>query len=692
MTKITIERLADLGNYGQSIKNFSETYQGAINQTYRTFTEKVSGDHAVALNAFFAKLNSLQATVFTQVPTELLAYGQAVVNYESDISSIGFVNRAWSTGTGARNVEAKLTGEQTDDIFDVAKSLQKALSYAESVSGRNFGNPLHPATKAGESLRDSGKERRGIDRQMQWAYDTFIPAIEGATANLTSLQSAVANAQAVLSIPAVTVIKAIKDGVLTGDEMYYLDAVKTKEDGKAIAAILSPKPGDVMALDPTTITEGTYDVMTDEVTDWIANQDVTRLEHFVGAMNDNHVSTNETFATNFSNAAGRRGYLLEAEMFLHYDSDPEKNLNSPEMLEKQKQLTRLNDFIGLMEASTALGVGIRQETIPTDDQGSFNATRTQTGLTDLTFDGDGIGFTAHQFVSKAKRTNVLGAVEVDQGLGTTHKSVKYTSKLQTSYEGASLAINDAKVTELINERKKAIKEYSKEVVKAISEGILTTFAPQAATAINLVASVSGDGTDFVKNSTDILNQGSQYVPEMPKGKYVTASSDTLVSIAKTTLAYQQKLQGIDRELMRTGKDSINVYLNKGLWYLEDSGANVSHYSSSVYHDFNASLRLREMDQYGVSRYISQTVPQSDITKAGGVQEYIEQELRDDNIPQVVIDYLSGSSKSNLSLTDFSSEELPKLRQALDKLGARNSTSETGSEQFLNYLNRFEYTS
>lgn len=109
MTEVKINNISELESYGKNIKDFSDKYEVETNALYRNFTDKAGSDSkGEAIKAYFEKLNNIQSQVFSELPSAIKKYGEVVTTYVSEIRATEFVDKCYSSDTGANDLSSLL--------------------------------------------------------------------------------------------------------------------------------------------------------------------------------------------------------------------------------------------------------------------------------------------------------------------------------------------------------------------------------------------------------------------------------------------------------------------------------------------------------------------------------------------------------------------------------------------------------
>lgn len=138
---------------------------------------------------------------------------------------------------------------------------------------------------------------------------------------------------------------------------------------------------------------------------------------------------------------------------------------------------------------------------------------------------------------------------------------------------------------------------------------------------------------------------------------------------------QEKLSEIDVKEDKAKFDRIQDYTNQGAWYLKKGS--VKDKDSSIYTDFNADLRKRELNENGLKGYIKS----SKINMKGlSVENYIDQKIdemnanldKKDQISDKVKKYAKG--EGGLTLEEMSAKDLEQLDSVASGIQSNGSSN------------------
>lgn len=237
-TTIKVIDASIMNDYGSSVSDFATSIESAAADTSRSFTTRVEGNYAEAINAFFTKLNTLQTQVFEVAPSVLKTYGTAISSFVEAIHGEGFTKIAY-TSEVINTMASELKGKQLEEISAVKAGIKTILEEIVAELGKGESNIKGFSGTAKIYMEDDAKNREETHKAIVNAHDSMTKVVGPAVDNVATIKEIVDNARVMVSISPQEIISSIKHGALTKDTMYYLDAVHTDEDVKAIKLLMS---------------------------------------------------------------------------------------------------------------------------------------------------------------------------------------------------------------------------------------------------------------------------------------------------------------------------------------------------------------------------------------------------------------------------------------------------------------------
>lgn len=239
MALIKISSISGLDNYSSNIKLFVDEYKASISNAISKFDSNVEGSKGQAIQAFLDKLNTLQEEVYFTFPSEVAAFYGTVYKYMSDVKDEGFSEVAWSSDEGEAAIESLLSGNQKTSISDVDSEVRAVLNKAAEAMESYPIDTGSIYTDAETGLTQAISNRQSTYDSLSTAHSWFISQLQELIPTFTNLKEVLIQAKFILTVPPEKVLDYIERGKLTADNMYYLDAIKTKDDYLMLDAILT---------------------------------------------------------------------------------------------------------------------------------------------------------------------------------------------------------------------------------------------------------------------------------------------------------------------------------------------------------------------------------------------------------------------------------------------------------------------
>lgn len=701
MVNIKIKSRWDLGSYGTNIKNFSDAYTVETNSLYRNFTDKAGSDSkGEAVNAYFKKLNVLQDQVFAQLPSAIKDYGNVVITYAETIEDAGFQDECFSSDSGASSLEELLKGEQVKQISDVSEALNQAFKQASEAMGTSAEDTSKICETATSDLTDAGAKRVKKDKEVQDAYSTFTSKLTTATTNISNFQNVLNNALYLAEIPSSTIFRAIANGNLTAEQMYYLDVPRTKEDAQALKAIISDKPGDVLKVDPNKISEQMYAVIASEQNDWTMTNNNKMWQHFVNALGEYSVERNGIFTNGILKAEDALAQILMSQMYQLYENKPTPDLEEYEELMKQYQmmydsyqseLNAINSNTGLMYSLQVLEIGTSKDYKVIQSSQSMEyyfykkvaSVELKNGQFEIKTDKGKYTYNYKPVsIKDAEKLQNLKLTDQDYNWNE-HK--EYTATTEFSDFGMQASKYSERLKKLQEERQEAHDKFSESILSAIAEtGI--SFIPFGSTALSVVKTLGAvsdgfKGNEFQSNGTSAIKSArddyksfykkttGQDIPDTKFDKYWDHWSKLSSGISdgvKALNTYNSAISRIDNETSEAKDDMMQKILDHGGWDLSENGkSTIANGRVGQYYDFNAILRVEELNKSGLKGYINNATNLTENDLDAAINKTFTEE-EDKQTYSAVIAYVRG--EGDLKLEDMKADQLEKFTNIVKNIG------------------------
>lgn len=692
--RIKIHDLPGLLQYGTALNSYGDNVEAAAKDTERIFKDKSDGAESTAVLAFFERLNFLQQQVFYSAPSIIKLYGSNVTTFSNDVTGVGFNKKAWTWGDGKDSVKTILTGKQVDTIKTRFQAIQPLLDQATEKADFPEVNleKRHLAT-ATENLSTMASNRESTHTSVENAHTTFNTSLSTRISELEALNTIIERAKAVTAISPTVIFAAIKDQLLTEETMFYIDNIANETDARAVEAVLGGHPEILMQLDQNAISEGTYPSLASVMSVWYRRaadgnkEAIEIMNHYMDSFNGVDSTRVGDFVQKMMIGGIEASSMLEGKMTSLFDAG--YALNSPELVEYQKQLDYFNLFNGLMKSVQYLEVGISVETV------KISENPYTTYYKDINYDKNikikfenGIAvltLTTYSYQSGVAQSDAQKHQMFEYIKKTPKKDLqigfeKTTETWRSSTESNTFGVRGLEYSEKMEayeeERKEAKKKFLKDMATAFADAAATAIAPEAYFANKVLqAALTVDASKAVNNSFKLYKKldGSDPKVRIEKIKMggVGLVSDGLSSYFEN----QKKLSEIDVKEDKAKFDRIQDYTNQGAWYLKKGS--VKDKDSSIYTDFNADLRKRELNENGLKGYIKS----SKINMKGlSVENYIDQKIDDmnanldkkDQISDKVKKYAKG--EGGLTLEEMSAKDLEQLDSVASGIQSNGSSN------------------
>ncbi|WP_296125226.1 hypothetical protein [uncultured Streptococcus sp.] len=699
MTDVRINSRSELESYGRSIKNFSDSYTAETNSLYRQFTDKAGNDSkGQAINAYFAKLNNLQNQVFAQLPLSIKSYGDVVTTYADAISGAGFGEECFSSDSGAESLSSVLKGEQTECIFNTSSELDAAFKQAADAMETAAEETQSVFSEASSGLSDAASKRIRKDQEVQSAFSSFTSSLETAVSDISGFQNVLNNASYLSEVSSAIIFQAIANGNLTAEEMYYLDVPQSKEDAQALEAIISEEPGNVLKVDPEKISDVMYVVIADEMNDWTATENNKMWGHFSNALGDNTVERNGIFTNGVLIGEDALAQVKMAQMYnlfnhkpiLPDNATPEQVAEYQELINQyqnmynmyQSELNYINRTSGLMHSIQKLEIGKSEDSYTNPTNPNFVTYYYYQKKADIDL-SNGV-FDIHTS-KRAYGGNKVGEGESPK-YGEWYENKTYSSKNESTDFGMSAAEYSDRIKRLEKEREEAQYEFQQKLTSAGVETMISfvPFGSSAVSAIKAIAAVDQfNFSDMMKNGTKSADDfkttyekatGEKLLDSKVDGywghwkKLSNGASDSL----KAYSAYQSDINKIEAEEKDETLKFKQKLVDHGGWRVADnSDETVFSGRNGYYYDFNAFLRMHELDTDGLSGYANSQEGSSNVNLETAINKVFPN-VKDRENYSDVIKYIKGED-TELTLADMNTEQMSKFNSVMDNLG-ENSVS------------------
>lgn len=618
---IQVKNISGLDSYGTSIHTFGGRFEEAASDTVREFNTSLEGEKAEAINAFFEKLNTIQTTVFKDAPKDVMTYGQQVFTFTGELKGLGFSSLAFTDDESITSLTKSLEVQQRDEINGVKSKVIQTLQQAVDVMGEGDATISNFDSTVDSLILEEVKARKETHEGIKTAHETLEKAVSNSADRFEALTAMTQNAKAITSIPALNILDAIQRGDLRQDNVNYLDAAYTSDDVEIIKVLISESRYKTKQDFFEKLARAKVDDASLPTTMLVANRlekaaekgEVDGLGSFFEVLSNRDVKEVKVYTAKLSSSIdtivdglNAKGQSLRKPMPKDYNSEEYQEWlkGEEEAKERLKSLKessvrygRLNNILTYMntekfgtDTRTVKGVSLGNGEIGdykvsikrNIKAGSFTSSKTDGEYTftiqDLGIDRKDGSETIS--VSSYKEQDQLGKLDKMEKLRAQKDRLWMESAYNTTKNIVSMnpvagfIWNMAEAAATTKEEKNILDDVAKNGTKALSE------------------------TDFKKYKN--LKKASSHV-------------------ASGFFEHFEKAQKIQEELEKTDKALLSQEMDVGGTAIKE-GNRYKHISGQSRYDFEANLRMADLQQNGMKGYYFRRILEK---KGNNVEESVE---------------------------------------------------------------------
>lgn len=600
---IQVKNIAGLDSYGTSIHSFGGRFEEAASDTVREFNTSLEGEKAEAINAFFEKLNKIQTTVFKDAPKAVMTYGQQVFTFTGELKGLGFSSLAFTDDESMTTLTNSLEAQQRDVIAIVKSKVIKVVQQAVDVMGEGDATISNFDSTADSLILEEVKSRKETHKGIKTAHEKLETDITKSAETFESLAILTQNAKAITSIPALNILDAIQRGDLRQDNVNYLDAAYTSDDVEIIKVLISESRYKTKKDYFEKLARAKVDDASLPTTMLVANRlekaaekgEVDGLGAFFEVLSNRDVKEVQVYTAKLSSSIdtivdglNAKGQSLRKPMPKDYNSKEyeewlKEEEEAKERLKALKETSvrygRLNNILTYMNTEkfgkvTITVKGVAQENGKTGDYTVSTKRNIKAG----------------SFTSSKKNGEYTFTI---QDLGIDRKDGSETISVSSYKEQDQLKKLD-KMEELRKQKDRLWLESAYNTTKNI-----VSMNPAAGFFWNMVEAAAA--TKEEKNIFDaIAKNGTKALSETDFKKYKNIKKASS-HVAGGFLEHFEKAQKIQSELEKTDNDLLNQEMDTGATAIKE-GNSYKHISGQSRYDFEANLRMADLQQNGLRGY------------------------------------------------------------------------------------------
>lgn len=600
---IQVKNISGLDSYGTSIHTFGGRFDEAASDTVREFNTSLEGEKAEAINAFFEKLNTIQTTVFKDAPKAIMTYGQQVFTFTGELKGLGFSSLAFTDDESITTLTNSLESQQRDEITGVKSKVIKVVQQAVDVMGEGDATISNFDSTADSLILEEVKSRKETHKGIKTAHEKLETDITKSAETFESLAILTQNAKAITSIPALNILDAIQRGDLRQDNVNYLDAAYTSDDVEIIKVLISESRYKTKKDYFEKLARAKVDDASLPTTMLVANRlekaaekgEVDGLGAFFEVLSNRDVKEVQVYTAKLSSSIdtivdglNAKGQSLRKPMPKDYNSKEyeewlKEEEEAKERLKALKETSvrygRLNNILTYMNTEkfgkvTITVKGVAQENGKTGDYTVSTKRNIKAG----------------SFTSSKKNGEYTFTI---QDLGIDRKDGSETISVSSYKEQDQLKKLD-KMEELRKQKDRLWLESAYNTTKNI-----VSMNPAAGFFWNMVEAAAA--TKEEKNIFDaIAKNGTKALSETDFKKYKNIKKASS-HVAGGFLEHFEKAQKIQSELAKIDNDLLNQEMDTGATAIKE-GNSYKHISGQSRYDFEANLRMADLQQNGLRGY------------------------------------------------------------------------------------------
>ncbi|RXX21337.1 hypothetical protein [Streptococcus oralis] len=600
---IQVKNIAGLDSYGTSIHSFGGRFEEAASDTVREFNTSLEGEKAEAINAFFEKLNTIQTTVFKDAPKAVMTYGQQVFTFTGELKGLGFSSLAFTDDESMTTLTNSLEAQQRDVIAIVKSKVIKVVQQAVDVMGEGDATISNFDSTADSLILEEVKSRKETHKGIKTAHEKLETDITKSAETFESLAILTQNAKAITSIPALNILDAIQRGDLRQDNVNYLDAAYTSDDVEIIKVLISESRYKTKKDYFEKLARAKVDDASLPTTMLVANRlekaaekgEVDGLGAFFEVLSNRDVKEVQVYTAKLSSSIdtivdglNAKGQSLRKPMPKDYNSKEyeewlKEEEEAKERLKALKETSvrygRLNNILTYMntEKFGKTTITAKRVSLGNGEIGDFTATTKR-------------NIKAGSFTSSKKNGEYTFTI---QDLGIDRKDGSETISVSSYKEQDQLKKLD-KMEELRKQKDRLWLESAYNTTKNI-----VSMNPAAGFFWNMVEAAAA--TKEEKNIFDaIAKNGTKALSETDFKKYKNIKKASS-HVAGGFLEHFEKAQKIQSELEKMDNDLLNQEMDTGATAIKE-GNSYKHISGQSRYDFEANLRMADLQQNGLRGY------------------------------------------------------------------------------------------
>lgn len=685
--QITVNNITFLTNLGTSSQTASQFYVEETKNAHQSFQLRTEGNEGVAIEAFVDKINNLSNQVFAVYPGLLSDFASAISNYSGVLTGAGFSDKVFTDSGDIDNIKTWLSTQRYNSISSKGKELDGAFKEASAALAKSPNSVDYSAdTKsivsvALENLTHRASVYQSKHNTLMSGKHTFSSELDTVNTGLKQIQSFLNNALYLSQMDTGVLINWVQNGILTKDNMGYLDSVQDKNDGKVLKILLSndsnkEKMDQLGKVNPENTSQAmmnhvygkTYQLLDDYKSSGDADN-IEAIDTFLVSITGNGHSQDyvKTYMTKLSAggvifATAITGQATSVMPDLdkyngNYDAYISDFNKAQKYISEQlsPKLTTAQEISGLFDTVRLKKFGRAVSPNKIHIGQSKWESESSEGLKkgSLVFDSE-----KGNFEFKSEKTTTYQKIGPHGSILNENKTSYDT--INTNYyknpDDVLQAQTQSELKELKEDRETAVKNYWKDMAKTGSGYILPPgFDTVANIAIDMTSIKETD--DYV----DILDEGTSLYSGKYEGGFNT-SKDAL----KHVIDLNSEINKIDEQIQdKETRSHALFYGVGGVTHTNQSGSDTGGVFQSSY-DMQSILYADDIEKNGMRGYILRKAA-SEEQCSDGIRERVKEfdtNLDESQYSKSEQTFLKGQSSQ--SLKDMGTSKVSRIFQKMDR--------------------------
>lgn len=523
---VKIDQLNDLEELSAKMKQYKESLDSTSSAAQVSFDNKLQGAEGAAVEQFNGVMNELKSAVFSNFPTYVSQFSQAVSKYHSALNGAGFSSKIKSSKPVVeedycQKLKATVLPEMEQEGLAIKAIINEISAVLDTVEPSKIESEFTEASNSINNQITAMKTTRSTVQEAQKALKNELKSVQsGLSKCLNEMDNIMGFVDPRSGLSSKSAIALIRSGVLTGESASTFAKNGSKEDFRALDCLGKGDYEQLFEVDPNKLSQGTYSVLVAHANKQIGEDNTAELQLFIngllGQIGSGSTQRVDTYLEKLSSETSLQMKQIADLQIMMYGitgSDADK------LAEKYQTLQIGNMFweaLYVLKPNREQNANSMRGGATFDifsEIGKININRGENPY--VTF-----GLTSYQVLRDTNAPNTSSIPKGDKK-HTLNKEVKEVSSTHfNSKDDLNKAENQVRLNEILKKQS----EYIQEIAKA---GLLFTigiFSPGVATGIGVVEEIAkGSNTSTArgtsKGSKEVISNLDKYIAEKYPDQY-----------------------------------------------------------------------------------------------------------------------------------------------------------------------------